>query len=65
MKKKILFPGYQAAFSQLAFAGKKDNDPCAAVPDAKIHLAKSLHQLSASHPGKVSSFCCPLHMQNL
>ncbi len=28
-------PGYQTAYSQLAFAGKTDHDPVAAVPNAK------------------------------
>ena len=35
------------------FAGKKNHDPCAGVGDAKVSLAKSLHQLSQAHPGKV------------
>ncbi|XP_013392987.1 exportin-2-like [Lingula anatina] len=46
-------PGYQTAYSQLMFAGKKENDPVAAVPDAKIHLAQSLYKLSAGHPGRL------------
>ena len=49
----ISIAGYQAAFSQLVFAGKKDHDPCAGVGDAKVKLAKSLQQLSQAHPGKV------------
>ena len=49
----ISIAGYQAAFSQLVFAGKKDHDPCAGVGDAKVNLAKSLQQLSQAHPGKV------------
>ncbi len=47
------FSGYQAAFSQLVFAGKKESDPCAGIGDPKIYLAKSLNQLSQAHPGKV------------
>ena len=46
-------PGYQAAFSQLAFATSKDKDPFAAeVQNPKIFLATSLHKLSQQHPGK-------------
>ncbi|XP_032826379.1 exportin-2 [Petromyzon marinus] len=49
-------PGYQAAFSQLAFAGRKEHDPLgASVPNAKIHLAQSLGKLSTARPGRVSS----------
>ncbi len=47
-------PGYQAAFSQLVFAGKKQHDSCPGVGDAKLNLANSLHQLSKAHPGTVS-----------
>ena len=47
-------PGYQTAFSQLMFAGTKEHDPFgAAVPNAKAHLAQSLHKLSSQHPGKL------------
>lgn len=46
--------GYQTAYSQLAFAGKKERDPFSGtVPDAKIFLAQSLQKLSAAHPGTV------------
>lgn len=45
--------GYQTAYSQLAFAGKKEHDPVAEVTDVKINLARQLHKLSAAHPGKV------------
>ncbi|XP_043944905.1 exportin-2 [Protopterus annectens] len=49
-------PGYQAAFSQLAFAGKKDHDPIGeTVGNPKIHLAQSLHKLSTACPGRVPS----------
>ena len=48
-------PGYQAAFSQLMFAGKNERDPCADVADVKINLAQKLHTLSAKVPGQVSS----------
>ena len=47
-------PGYQTAFSQLIFAGTKEHDPFGAVvPNAKTHLAQSLHKLSSQHPGKL------------
>lgn len=48
-------PGYQTAFSQLAFAGKKEHDPVGQmVTNPKIHLAQSLHKLSTACPGRVS-----------
>lgn len=50
-------PGYQTAFSQLAFAGKKEHDPVGqTVNNPKIHLAQSLHRLSTACPGRVSYF---------
>uniref|UniRef100_A0A4W5JLS3 Exportin-2 n=1 Tax=Hucho hucho TaxID=62062 RepID=A0A4W5JLS3_9TELE len=49
-------PGYQTAFSQLAFAGKKEHDPIGeVVSNPKILLAQSLHKLSTACPGRVSS----------
>lgn len=52
-------PGYQTAFSQLAFAGKKEHDPIGdAVGNPKILLAQSLHKLSTACPGRVR-----FHMQ--
>ena len=50
-------PGYQTAFSQLAFAGKKEHDPVGQmVNNPKIHLAQSLHKLSTACPGRVRVF---------
>jgi len=50
-------PGYQTAFSQLAFAGKKEHDPVGQmVNNPIIHLAQSLHKLSTACPGRVSGF---------
>lgn len=47
-------PGYQTAFSQLAFAGKKEHDPIGeVVSNPKILLAQSLHKLSTACPGRV------------
>ncbi|KAK7100974.1 hypothetical protein V1264_023831 [Littorina saxatilis] len=47
-------PGYQTAYSQLAFAGKKHRDPLGSdVPDPKLNLAKYLGKLSSGHPGKL------------
>lgn len=49
-------PGYQTAFSQLAFAGKKEHDPIGdAVSNPKILLAQSLCKLSTACPGRVPS----------
>uniref|UniRef100_A0A9L0T833 Exportin-2 n=1 Tax=Equus caballus TaxID=9796 RepID=A0A9L0T833_HORSE len=49
-------PGYQTAFSQLAFAGKKEHDPVGQmVNNPKVHLAQSLHKLSTACPGRVPS----------
>ncbi|XP_078362373.1 exportin-2-like isoform X2 [Oculina patagonica] len=49
-------PGYQTAYSQLAFAGKKERDPFSGtIPDAKVFLAQSLQKLSAAHPGKIDA----------
>lgn len=50
-------PGYQTAFSQLAFAGKKEHDPVGQmVNNPRIHLAQSLHKLSTACPGRVGDF---------
>ena len=47
-------PGYQTVYSQLVMAGPKSIDPFATtVPNAKVLLAQSLHQLSSQHPGKL------------
>uniref|UniRef100_A0A8C8EX16 Exportin-2 n=1 Tax=Oncorhynchus tshawytscha TaxID=74940 RepID=A0A8C8EX16_ONCTS len=49
-------PGYQTAFSQLAFAGKNEHDPIREVTsNPKILLAQSLHKLSTACPGRVPS----------
>lgn len=53
-------PGYQTAFSQLAFAGRKEHDPVGQmVNNPKIHLAQSLHKLSTACPGRVSAWWRP------
>merc|ERR1711962_701181 len=39
-------PGYQTAYSQLVFAGKREDDPVKGVEDPAIYLAKSLGALS-------------------
>ncbi|ELU00355.1 hypothetical protein CAPTEDRAFT_165697 [Capitella teleta] len=46
-------PGYQTAYSQLAFAGKHEHDPVKDVENPKLHLAQALHRLSQAHPGKL------------
>jgi exportin-2 (importin alpha re-exporter) len=56
-------PGYQTAYSQLVFAGKREYDPVATVPDAKLNLAQSLHKLSVSSPGLVSPLLGQLNPQ--
>ena len=46
-------PGYQTAYSQLVMLGIKEYDPFGSVvPNAKTHLAHSLHKLTSQHPGK-------------
>ncbi|XP_065835695.1 exportin-2-like [Oscarella lobularis] len=48
-------PGYQAAYSQLVFAGKQEQDPFKnEFQNPKAQLAKSLHSLSLKHPGKLA-----------
>lgn len=46
-------PGYQAAFSQLAFAHKKDHDPLNGVSEPRLHLAQKLYRLSVAYPGRL------------
>lgn len=48
-------PGYQAAYSQLVFAGKKEHNPVKDIPDVKLYLAKQLGALSNTIPGKVTA----------
>ncbi|XP_074642803.1 exportin-2-like [Tubulanus polymorphus] len=45
--------GYQTSYSRLMFAGKSERDPCHAVADMKLNLAKSLEKLSIGNPGKL------------
>lgn len=48
-------PGYQTAYSQLAFAGKKEHEMLSeSVPQLKMSLAKNLEKLGAANPGKLS-----------
>ncbi|KAL3867833.1 hypothetical protein ACJMK2_040679 [Sinanodonta woodiana] len=47
-------PGYQTAYSQLAFAGKKEHDPVGdSVPQLKMRLVKHLEKLASQYPGKL------------
>merc|ERR1719167_2026050 len=46
-------PGYQTAYSQLVFAGKREDDPVKGVEDPAIFLAQSLSRLSQGYPGKL------------
>lgn len=59
-------PGYQTAFSQLAFAGKKEHDPVGQmVNNPRIHLAQSLHKLSTACPGRVGDlYTCMLMLHS-
>jgi len=48
-------PGYQAAFCQLAMAGKKEFDPLAGTTtNPKVLLLTSLQKFSSQFPGKVA-----------
>ena len=47
-------PGYQAAYSQLAFAGRPERDPLSGVANPRHNLAAALHKLSVGSPGMVS-----------
>ena len=49
--------GFQAVYSQLAFAGKVELDPCVEVHDVKTLLAKSLAALCATQPDVSSKLC--------
>ena len=52
--------GYQAAYSQLAFAGKKERKQLGGdVTDPKMNLAKHLGKLATGHPGKVCGLQFP------
>jgi exportin-2 (importin alpha re-exporter) len=55
--------GYQSAYSQLVFAGKRKADPVAAVTDVRANLAQSLHKLSVGHPGVVSQLVGQLNLE--
>ncbi|CAD5113532.1 DgyrCDS2694 [Dimorphilus gyrociliatus] len=46
-------PGYQAAYSKLAFSGKSEFDPCANVENPRIYLVKGLQKVSQANPGKL------------
>ena len=46
-------PGYQSAYSQLQFAGKRKHDPVAAISDVRANLAQCLHKLNVASPGVV------------
>ena len=46
-------PGYQTAYSQLIFAGKRDHDPLANIADPKQNLAVNLAKLSTGRPGMI------------
>ena len=39
-------PGYQSAFAQLIFVGKKERDPVAEIADPKQYLVQSLYKVN-------------------
>lgn len=47
-------PGYQSAFAQLIFVGKKERDPVSEIADARAYLVQSLYKLSTVHPGRLA-----------
>ena len=53
--------GYDAQFSRLRFSSKSAEDFFPEVPDPTLAFVKSLHQLSASQPGRL----LPLIQQGL
>lgn len=44
-------PGYEVAYSQLAYASKAVYDPLQGIGDPRLHLAQSLSKLSTAYPG--------------
>jgi len=56
--------GFQAVYSQLAFAGKAELDPCTEVTDVKTLLAKSLASLCATQPDVSNQFILYLSFLN-
>ena len=57
-------PGYQNAYSQLVFAGKRESaggGPAAAVADARSHLAQSLQKLATAKPGMLPPLVAQLN----
>ncbi|XP_054273914.1 exportin-2 [Macrosteles quadrilineatus] len=46
-------PGYEVAYSQLAFASKTEYDPLQGVGDPRLHLAQCLSKLSVACPGRL------------
>ncbi len=55
------FLWFQAAYSQLIFAGKRDHDPVSSITDEpRIYLAQGLHKLSTSNPGMVGPLVAQL-----
>lgn len=45
--------GYDAAYSRLHFASRPATDPFADIENPSVYLAKSLHTLCASQPGRI------------
>ncbi|CAB3368472.1 Hypothetical predicted protein [Cloeon dipterum] len=45
-------PGYQAAYSRLAFAGDRVQSNIADIDNPQLHLATCLYKLTAAYPGR-------------
>lgn len=52
---------YQACYSRLVFASKKEPDPLTEIEDPKLYLAQSLHRLSQKYSGKLKPLIGTLH----
>lgn len=52
---------YQASYSRLVFATKKEIDPLVEIGDPKIYLAQNLSKLSQKYPGKLKPLIMSLH----
>ncbi|XP_059097421.1 exportin-2-like [Tigriopus californicus] len=56
-------PGYQTAYSQLVFVGKRNHDPLAGVADPRVNLAQSLHKMSVARPGMIGPLVAQMNPQ--
>ena len=56
-------PGYQTAYSQLVFAGKRKFNPLEGVDDPKLCLATALGKLSVGQPGLLAPLLSQMQPQ--